>query len=89
MKRINNCAIAKEIWDTLIVMFGGTKRVQDGWINRLQEYEMFKMNDGQNNKWNVWKILRDSLELKNAWTRSQKLQYGDENAAFSPKELGS
>lgn len=47
--RISNCKTAKEIWDTLETTHEGTEEVKRSRLNTLsQEYEMFRMQPGEN-----------------------------------------
>ena len=48
-KRVNNCKSAQEMWNKLVVTYEGTTDIKDSRMDTLiQEYENFKLQDGEN-----------------------------------------
>ena len=48
-KKNSKCTTAKEMWEKLQITFEGTKQVRQTHINMLtEEYELFRMKDGEN-----------------------------------------
>ncbi|VFQ91265.1 unnamed protein product [Cuscuta campestris] len=69
--KISCCTTAKEIWDKLEVTYEGTDQVQEAKIDFLtQEYEMFKMKEGEKiDDMFEWfsKIINDLHALKKTY----------------------
>ncbi|VFQ98262.1 unnamed protein product [Cuscuta campestris] len=71
-RKISCCTTAKELWDKLEVTYEGTDQVREAKIDFLtQEYEMFRMNEGEkidDMSDRFSKIINDLHALKKTYT---------------------
>ncbi|XP_063945940.1 uncharacterized protein LOC135151421 [Daucus carota subsp. sativus] len=75
-KRVNNCKSAQEMWNKLVVTYEGTIDRKDSRTDTLiQEYENFKLQDGENiidMETRFTRIVDELAQLGKNYTRNEK-----------------
>ncbi|XP_074356229.1 uncharacterized protein LOC141695924 [Apium graveolens] len=75
-KRVNNCKSAQEMWDKLVVTHEGTTDVIDSRMDTLiQEYENFKLQEGENiidMETRFTRIVDELSQLGKSYTQNEK-----------------
>jgi hypothetical protein len=75
-KRVNNCKSAQEMWNKLVVTYEGTIDIKDSRMDTLiQEYENFKLQDGENiidMETRFTRIIDELSQLGKSYTRNEK-----------------
>ena len=75
-KRVNNCKSAQEMWNKLVVTYEGTTDIKDSRMDTLiQEYENFKLQDGENiidMETRFTRIVDELAQLGKNYTRNEK-----------------
>ncbi|XP_063942630.1 uncharacterized protein LOC135150298 [Daucus carota subsp. sativus] len=75
-KRVNNCKSAQEMWNKLVVTYEGTTDIKDSRMDTLiQEYENFKLQDGENiidMETRFTRIIDELSQLGKNYTQNEK-----------------
>ncbi|XP_063948083.1 uncharacterized protein LOC135152179 [Daucus carota subsp. sativus] len=75
-KRINNCKSAQEMWNKLVVTYECTTDIKDSRMDTLiQEYENFKLQDGENiidMETRFTRIIDELSQLGKNYTQNEK-----------------
>ena len=75
-KRVNNCKSAQEMWNKLVVTYEGTTDIKDSRMDTLiQEYENFKLQDGENiidMETRFTRIIDELAQLGKNYTQNEK-----------------
>ena len=75
-KRVNNCKSAQEMWNKLVVTYEGTTDIKDSRMDTLiQEYENFKLQDGENiidMETRFTRIIDELTQLGKNYTQNEK-----------------
>ncbi|XP_063941233.1 uncharacterized protein LOC135149438 [Daucus carota subsp. sativus] len=75
-KRVNNCKSAQEMWNKLVVTYEGTTDIKDSQMDTLiQEYENFKLQDGENiidMETRFTRIIDELSQLGKIYTQNEK-----------------
>ncbi|KAL8120843.1 hypothetical protein AgCh_017861 [Apium graveolens] len=75
-KRVNNCKSAQEMWNKLVVTYEGTTDIKDSRMDILiQEYENFKLQEGENiieMETRFTRIIDELSQLGKNYTQNEK-----------------
>ena len=75
-KRVNNCKSAQEMWNKLVITYEGTTDIKDSRMDTLiQEYENFKLQEGENiidMETRFTRIVDELSQLGKSYTRNEK-----------------
>ena len=75
-KRVNNCKSAQEMWNKLVVTYEGTTDIKDSRMDTLiQEYENFKLQEGENiidMETRFTRIIDELSQLGKNYTQNEK-----------------
>jgi len=75
-KRVNNCKSAQEMWNKLVVTYEGTTDIKDSRMETLiQEYENFKLQEGENiidMETRFTRIIDELSQLGKNYTQNEK-----------------